>query len=72
MALVLSFIGIALFITGVIEVLRQGGLGAGLFYWFCGLIFAIPGFFFTYKVWQAFTAEDKSVRQSILQEIPDM
>ena len=72
MAFGLSFVGIVLFIIGIIMDMHEGNVMEGIVFWVIGTIVAIPGFYFTYKVWQAYKSDDKTVRQSILNEIPDM
>ena len=65
-------VGIFLFIIGFSEAAEEWDPFNGFLFWGTGLILAIPGVFFCFKVIQAYRAKDLTVRNNILREIPDM
>ncbi len=64
--------GLALFITGFFGDVREWDPLGGFLFWGSGMALAIPGFFYSNKVVQAYRATDATVRSNILREIPDM
>ena len=64
--------GIGLFITGCFEDVREWDPFNGFLFWGTGLCLAVPGFYFTFKVVQAYRATEMTIRKNILREIPDM
>ena len=65
-------VGLALFFIGFFEDVREWDPFNGFLFWGSGLVLFIPGFFYTYKVIQAYRTTDMNVRNKILRDIPDM
>ena len=65
-------VGIAMFITGCFSNVREWDPFGGFLFWGSGLILAVPGFYFTKKVIDAYRTNDLNVRNNLLREIPDM
>lgn len=65
-------IGLFLFFLGFFADMREWDPFNGFLFWGSGLVLAIPGCYYTYKVIQAYRATDAQVRNNILRDIPDM
>ena len=65
-------VGVFLFIIGFSEAAEEWDPFNGFLFWGTGTILAVPGFFFCFKVIQAYRAKDLTVRNNILREIPEM
>eukprot|EP00347_Sterkiella_histriomuscorum_P011802 403371043 len=72
LAFMFMIIGLLLFFIGFFEDMREWDPFNGFLFWGSGLVLAIPGFYYTYKVIQAYKATDENVRRNILRDIPDM
>lgn len=64
--------GIVLLIIGTVKAVKSWEPRICGIYWTSGVLFAIPGIYFTLKVWKAYQTKDLNARRSILNEIPDM
>lgn len=68
----LTFAGVILFIIGCIKGLLSWDSRIVLIYCLGGLLFGVPGIYFSCKVLRAYKTEDHIARRTILNEIPDM
>jgi hypothetical protein len=65
-------VGLVLFFLGFVTDFRDWDPFNGFLFWGSGLVLAIPGFYYMFKVFQAYKATDVNVRNNILRDIPDM
>ncbi|CAI2383306.1 unnamed protein product [Moneuplotes crassus] len=71
LSLFLAILGIILIILGFIEEVNEIDPTRGICFWIIGGICSIPGFYFTFKIIQAFRANPYE-RNEILSDIPDL
>ena len=64
--------GIILLITALVKGIEGDHSRMVLVYTIAGILFSIPGFYFTVKICKAFKTKDKNTRRDMLNEIPDM
>ncbi|CDW74979.1 UNKNOWN [Stylonychia lemnae] len=72
LAFFFMIVGLALFFVGFFEDMREWDPFNGFLFWGSGLVLFIPGFYYTFKVVQAYRTNDINVRNNILRDIPDM
>jgi len=60
-----------MFLIGLIENLRAWNVTEGVIFWSIGVLTAVPGFYFTYKICKAFRCTSEQERRAILNDIPD-
>ena len=75
-AVILSFsfviLGILLFLLGFVKELQAWDPFRGFLFWCTGVILFVPGTFFVFKLFSAYTAKDVFTCKNILSEIPSM
>jgi hypothetical protein len=71
-AFALCIVGVILLIVGIAKGLDEWNTRIVLVYCVAGMLFSIPGFYFSCKICKAYKTKDKLTRRGILGDIPDM
>ena len=64
--------GILLLIISVLKAIDNIYSKIVYVYFLAGVLFVIPGFYFTCKIYSAFKTKDRRVRRDMLNDIPNM
>ena len=71
-AFALCIVGMVLLIVGIWKGLDEWNTRIVMVYCTAGLLFSIPGFYFSCKILKAYKTKDRVTRRGSLGDIPDM